>query len=80
MRVGECSFADTVLADQRANPRERHIQPHRFGELWGEQAELDFAGAARLRGKCERQNWSLRRMRFQIEMEQLDPKLPVVAG
>ena len=80
MRVCEHGAANIVLADDGADARQRDIETRRLRQLRREQAELHFAGAARLGIERDRQNRGLRRMGFEIEMQQLDPELTVVGG
>jgi len=51
--------AHAFFADDGADPRECNVEPHRFGELWREQAELDLARAAGLGRESQRQNGGL---------------------
>jgi len=73
MCVFENSAAYALFSYDGANTGQRHIQPSRFGKLRREQTELNLTGATWLR--CERkcQDGSWRRMRFEIEMNELQP-------
>ena len=73
MCVLKHSAAHAILAHDRANPGKSYIQSPRFGKLRREEAKLNLACVARFCLKCQGKDGSLRRMRFEIEMQQLNP-------
>ena len=77
MSVFEHRTAHISITHDGADAGKRDIQAARFGKLRREEAELHLAGVARLGMKCNGKDSSLRRMRFKIEMQQLDPELLV---
>ena len=78
MCVFEHSAANILVADNGADTCQRDIEPGRFRQLRGEQSQLHLAGASRFCLQCQSENRGLWRMRFEIEMKQLDPELLVI--
>ena len=78
--VAEHGAAHAFVPNDGADAGERDVEAHRLRQLRREQAELQLAGAARFGGKRECEDCGLRRMGFEVEMEQLDPERAVVAG
>ena len=77
MGVFEYSTADIPFTDDGADASKRDIQTSCLRKLWREETGLRLAGAARFGVKCDGKDRSLRRMRFEIEVQQLDPELLV---
>ena len=68
-------MADMIFSHDGSNASHRDIETHRLRQLWREEAKLHFADHAMLSSKCEREDGGLRRMRFEVEVKQLDPEL-----
>ena len=68
--VIEHCHTDVAFTDNRRDLCQRHVEPSCLRELRREKAELYFAGCARLRMKMNSENRSIRRMAFEIELQQ----------
>src|SRR5258708_28331408 len=66
---------DILFANDGSNAGECDIQHCRLGKLWGKEPELYLAGAARLSLQCNGKDGCRWRMSFEIEMQELNPKM-----
>ncbi len=73
MRVFKHHLARATLANNAANARQGDIQPHGFWYLRRKKSKLHLAGAARLCVQGKPKDSCLRRMRLQIQMDELQP-------
>jgi hypothetical protein len=80
MRVFKDGAADALLPDDGADAGEGYVETGGFWELRGEEAELDFAGAAGVGGEGDGEDGGGGRMRLQVEVEQAEPETAIVAG
>jgi Domain of unknown function (DUF4082) len=80
VRIFEYGATNIAVTHNGADAGKRDIQTGRFRKLWREEARLHLTGAARFGMKCDGKDRCLRRMRFEVEVQQFDPELLVGCG
>jgi len=78
VRVFEDGAADALLTDEGADAGEGDVEAGGLGKLRGEEAELDFAGVAGIRGEGDGEDGGGGRVRLEVEMEETEPESAVV--
>ena len=78
MRVFKDGASNALVTDEGADAGEGDVETGGLGELRGEEAELDFAGVAGIRGEGDGEDGGGGRVRLEVEMEETEPESAVV--
>ena len=80
MGIQQLQRSHARFADQSGNTRQREFQFFRFGRRWQKQAALRRSWPRRFRRKMNLQDGRARRMRIQIQLQQLEEKFGIQHG